>query len=248
MALTLQPAPSPLCSPSGWVLPPPSPPAQLKGPGTALRGGDLAGAATPPARHPDSPLPTTSPTHPRSLWGTAPQPRARIWSGATTRLLSGFWGIRRRALWRQAARGRSRRGRSRPAPWCQHPAATSPLTLAAAGCHLGEGAVTAVALAADDAGPAVATAGFLVAGARGRAHGVAVARQAGVAAFRAVVEVLGEMGTAVRLPTGTAAKAGGWGTAGAGAACWGLVTEIPTCEHRWLPPSSPCWASRATRR
>lgn len=80
-------------------------------------------------------------------------------------------------------------GSSHHAPWCRcH--ATSPLTLAATGCHLGKGAVTAVALAADDSRPAMAPAGLLVTGARGGAHWVAVTRQAGVTAFGAVVEVL----------------------------------------------------------
>lgn len=46
------------------------------------------------------PLSITSPTHPRSLWGTALQPRSQTWSGATTHPPSGFWGSRHRALWR----------------------------------------------------------------------------------------------------------------------------------------------------
>lgn len=144
-----------------------------------------------PAQQRDSPNPMAPLTHPRSLWDTAPRPRSQTWSEATTRLLSGFWDIHRRALQREAPPGPVTVGSSHQAPWCRcRCCATSPLTLAATGCHLGEGAVTAVALAANDSRPAVAPASLLVAGARGGAHGVAVTRQAGVAAFGAVVEVL----------------------------------------------------------
>lgn len=109
-------------------LPSPSPQAQLNGTGTAQEQSDIAEAATAPgktARLPP-PFPITSPTHPKSLWDTALQLRSQTWSGATTHLPSGFWGSRRRALWRHTHQGVGHRRRPltpspmAPVPHCAH--------------------------------------------------------------------------------------------------------------------------------
>lgn len=69
-----------------------------------------------------------------------------------------------------------------------------PPTFAAAGRHLGEGVVAAVAVAPDDTGLAGTLPAGAVAEARQGPGGVTVAEQTGVAARGAVVVLLGEGG------------------------------------------------------